>query len=255
MMRRSASLSWPILALLLFSTLIFFGCGSEEKSTVLGPTGEDLEFNPEPLRIGVVGTDWTKTLTPTGGSTPYSYAISLGDLPPGLAYQGASTNLTIEGTPNTAGTYNFTIEVTDKEGEKVLAGFAIIVVEEIDISGTWNYTMTVDYVEGNCGEAVGTSHTHSLTITQTGSEVVFSGFFGQPTSQLTGEILNGALYDVHVSGSYPEGGGTLNGTHQLYVYSPTMMGGVETWSWSDGGSSCSNSTAVVSATRVRKGYH
>lgn len=231
------------------SILLLSGCGSEEKSTVLGPTGETLEFTPVPLRIGVIGTEYEKLLTPTGGTTPYSYDLQ-GSLPPGLSYQGASANLTIQGTPTTEGTYNFIFEVTDREGDKVSANFGLIVVEEINIAGTWNYTMTVDYVEGNCGESVGASRTHSLTITQVGNDVVFSGFFGAPTSQLTGEVLSNLEYDVHVSGSYPEGGGILHGTHQLYVYSPTMMGGVETWSWSDGGSSCSNSTAVVTATRV-----
>ena len=163
------------------SLLLVSGCGSAEKSSVLGPTGETLEFSPAPLRIGVVGTDYEKLLTPTGGTTPYSYDLQ-GSLPPGLSYQGASTNLTIQGTPTTEGAYNFIFEITDKEGDKVSANFGIIVVAEINIAGTWNYTMTVDYVEGDCGETVGTSHTHSLTITQNGSDVVFSGFFGEPIS-------------------------------------------------------------------------
>ncbi len=49
--------------------------------------------------------------SPTGGASPYAYSISAGTLPPGLALNPSTGQ--IVGTPTTAGTYNFTIQITD----------------------------------------------------------------------------------------------------------------------------------------------
>ena len=51
------------------------------------------------------------TLSATGGTSPYTWSIASGSLPPGLslnAQQGV-----ISGTPTTLGNYPFTVQVTD----------------------------------------------------------------------------------------------------------------------------------------------
>lgn len=62
-----------------------------------------------PLPEGLVGASYLQTLTAAGGAAPYSWAITSGALPPGLTLAGAS----ISGKPTTAGTYTFTVQVTD----------------------------------------------------------------------------------------------------------------------------------------------
>ncbi|HJV36058.1 Ig domain-containing protein, partial [Geomonas sp.] len=64
-----------------------------------------------PLPGGTVSSAYSQTLTATGGTTPYSWAVTAGALPAGLSLN-ASTGL-ISGTPTTAGTANFTVTVTD----------------------------------------------------------------------------------------------------------------------------------------------
>ncbi|MBP7797706.1 MAG: IPT/TIG domain-containing protein [Thermoanaerobaculaceae bacterium] len=62
-----------------------------------------------PLPNGTVGAAYSQSLTATGGTTPYTWTISAGALPAGLAITGN----TITGTPTTAGTFSFTLRVRD----------------------------------------------------------------------------------------------------------------------------------------------
>jgi hypothetical protein len=63
-----------------------------------------------PLNPGQTGTFYSQTLSATGGTPPYSWAVANGNLPPGLAL---STGGVLGGTPSLSGTYNFTVQVTD----------------------------------------------------------------------------------------------------------------------------------------------
>src|ERR1700681_2498401 len=62
------------------------------------------------LPNGTVNAAYSATLTASGGTTPYSWSISTGALPAGLAL--ASSTGVISGTPTATGTTNFTVQVT-----------------------------------------------------------------------------------------------------------------------------------------------
>jgi uncharacterized repeat protein (TIGR01451 family) len=72
-------------------------------------TGPALLFAAPPG--GEAGVAYSDQLTVTGGTSPFTWSVSSGTLPPGLTL-GASTGL-LAGTPTTGGTYNFTVKVTD----------------------------------------------------------------------------------------------------------------------------------------------
>lgn len=61
------------------------------------------------LPDGTVGTVYSTTLTATGGTSPYTWALTSGSLPSGLILSGDS----IIGTPTTAATSLFEVTVTD----------------------------------------------------------------------------------------------------------------------------------------------
>src|SRR6185503_5957140 len=75
---------------------------------------ETIVINPAPLTItgtlpgGTVGSGYTGTITPSGGTGPYTCSIT-GTLPPGLILTGC----TISGTPTTPGSSPITVTVTD----------------------------------------------------------------------------------------------------------------------------------------------
>jgi hypothetical protein len=57
------------------------------------------------------GVAYTATLSASGGTTPYSWSVSSGSLPVGLALAGATG--IISGTPTSTGTSTFTVRVSD----------------------------------------------------------------------------------------------------------------------------------------------
>jgi hypothetical protein len=69
---------------------------------------------PATLPDATAGAPYSFTLAAAGGQAPYSWQLTGGALPDGLSLNGASG--TIGGTPTAAGTFNFTVEVTDATG-------------------------------------------------------------------------------------------------------------------------------------------
>ena len=61
------------------------------------------------LPSGTVGQTYSASLSVTGGTAPYAWSISAGSLPAGVALSNAGT---ISGSPNSSGTFSFTVKVT-----------------------------------------------------------------------------------------------------------------------------------------------
>jgi sugar lactone lactonase YvrE len=59
---------------------------------------------------GTVGTAYSATLTASGGTMPYAFAITSGALPGGITL---STGGVLSGTPSASGTFTFTVTATD----------------------------------------------------------------------------------------------------------------------------------------------
>src|SRR5690625_1312358 len=75
--------------------------------TVAAPT---IIIAPATLPDGTTGTPYSQALSANGGIAPYSYAVTAGSLPAGLALSSAGI---LSGNPSAAGTSNFAITATD----------------------------------------------------------------------------------------------------------------------------------------------
>ena len=71
------------------------------------------------------GAPYSHTLTASGGAAPYSWSVTAGALPPGLALDPASG--VIAGTPSGAGAFEFTVLLRDAAGLAASATQAIAV--------------------------------------------------------------------------------------------------------------------------------
>ena len=64
---------------------------------------------------GIVGQSYLQNFFLSGGVAPFAASIAAGQLPPGLKLS-SSPPISITGTPTTAGTFTFTVRVTDSNG-------------------------------------------------------------------------------------------------------------------------------------------
>jgi uncharacterized repeat protein (TIGR03803 family) len=60
---------------------------------------------------GTVGSTYSAPLSASGGTAPFTWSISSGNLPPGLTLN--ANDGTISGTPTTSGQYSFVVKVSD----------------------------------------------------------------------------------------------------------------------------------------------
>jgi glucose/arabinose dehydrogenase len=74
------------------------------------------------LPAGRSNSAYAATLQATGGTPPYTFAITAGSLPSGLALSGA----TLTGTPSQPGTFSITLEATDAAARKIAKAFNLI---------------------------------------------------------------------------------------------------------------------------------
>jgi hypothetical protein len=81
--------------------------GSRTGLVILSP----LTITTTTLADATAGVPYSQTVAASGGSTPYTFSILVGSLPAGLAITPGTGE--ISGTANTAGTSNFTVQVSD----------------------------------------------------------------------------------------------------------------------------------------------
>jgi hypothetical protein len=74
-------------------------------------SGSGLSISTTQLPGGTQNTAYGSGLAASGGTTPYTWSVTAGQLPPGLSLQASSGM--ISGTPTSPGTFTFTVAVRD----------------------------------------------------------------------------------------------------------------------------------------------
>jgi hypothetical protein len=89
---------------------------------------------------GTVGQADSKLFYLVGGAAPYTWSLASGQFPPGLHLQTFSdprdANDELAGTPTTAGTYTFTMRLTDYNGQQATQRFTFIIEPPLQITTT-----------------------------------------------------------------------------------------------------------------------
>jgi len=93
------------------------------------------------LPPAMAGGAYTWDFSLSGGAAPYTWSVASGSLPPGLALTSpyatsGDNNSQLSGTPTTAGTYPFTIRVSDYDGQQATQQFSLTVAPPLQITPT-----------------------------------------------------------------------------------------------------------------------
>jgi len=121
----------------LLSALSLAGCGGGSDTTTVFPTPAPV-ITTAVLPDGTVGVAYSATLAVTGGAMPFTFSVSAGTLPAGLMLNTSTGAIT--GTPTTAETRMFTIQLRDNQGRTfsrdytVRIGNAVAVVELVSVA-------------------------------------------------------------------------------------------------------------------------
>ena len=88
-----------------------------------------ISLAPSTLANATAGTPYSASVTASGGTSPYAFAVTAGSLPAGVTLSASGA---LAGTPTATGTFNFTVTATDSS-----TGTG-------PFTGTQAYTLTVD---------------------------------------------------------------------------------------------------------------
>jgi uncharacterized protein (TIGR03437 family) len=120
------------------------------------------------LPPGTVGVAYGESLSAIAGTPPYQWNVTEGNLPPGITLTNAAASAALlAGSPSAAGTYTFSVQVTDSANANVTRQFTV-------------------------------------TINPPGSVFVYSGGVVNAASYLGGSVAPGEMVTIFGSGTGPD---------------------------------------------------
>jgi len=169
--------------------------GSKALSLTVQPA---LAIGNASLPDGYATRPYSATVSAVGGLAPYSFAVTSGALPPGLSLSSGGA---FSGTPGAAGTFSFSVTVTDQNATTATGSLTITVYPLPAVTGS--------YPDGYVTQA------YSGTTNGTGGKLPY-------TFSVTSGSLPGGLVLDPATGAVS---GTASGTTQTFVLTLTDANG------------------------------
>src|SRR5690606_24595561 len=173
-------------------------------NVAIAPATSPITISPATLPAPAVGTAYSQQLGASGGTAPYGFAVTGGNLPPGLGLVGD----TINGTPVQAGGYNATITVADDTGATAVKAYSFSIPNP-DPSIT---------IAPPPGADVGAAYSYDLNANTTGALAPYT--FTIDSGTLPPGL---ALVGTTITGT-PTAAGTFNFAVDLRDSSPNLSG-------------------------------
>jgi Tol biopolymer transport system component len=151
---------------------------------------------PSSLPNGTAGAAYDQTITPAGGSAPYTFTAS-GGLPPGLGLDAAGR---LAGTPSASGTFNFNVTTTD--------GFGC--------SGAATYALTINPAPTPTPTPAPTPESCNVALAAHGATATASSQFGFPGHPSGFYPAGGVIDGEHDGNNWGAGGAWNDATNEVY---------------------------------------
>jgi len=97
-----------------FTVLVTDTAGATASKSFTLTVAKPVAVSTTTLPSGLVGHSYRASVAGTGGIPPYAWSRISGTKPPGLTFSASGV---WSGTPTKAGSYSFTVRVTDKDGK------------------------------------------------------------------------------------------------------------------------------------------
>jgi len=124
-----------------------------------------ITVSPSSLPNGTAGSPYSQTVSATGGAGGFTFSVSSGALPAGLALSGSTGVLS--GTPSSAGSSSFTIAATDSNGATGSQAYSVTINAPIAVNPP-----------NLPGGTVGTPYNQTVTATGGNGSYTFSASVG-----------------------------------------------------------------------------
>ncbi|MGH7969084.1 MAG: putative Ig domain-containing protein, partial [Limisphaerales bacterium] len=141
----------------------FYGAtGSVVLNLVVNPATQLTITTGSPLPTGTLGAGYSQTLGASGGTAPYSWSVTSGSLPAGTTLSSTGA---LSGTPTTAGTSSFTVQVLDSASHSATQSYSLTIN-----SNSQNLTITT----GSPLPSVTAGTSYSQTLSASGGTTPYS---------------------------------------------------------------------------------
>lgn len=199
------------------------GSYAEVKSVTLQVVAPPtISISPSTVPGATVAVAYSQTLSASGGTAPYGFAITAGTLPAGLSLNTSTGTLT--GTPSAAGTFNFTVTATDANSFTGSRAYTLVVAAPtIVIAPTTlpNGTVATAYSQGV--SASGGIATYSYTIT---AGALPAGLTLSSTGSLSGTPTAGGTFNFTLTATDSSTGAgaphTGSRAYSMSISAPTI---------------------------------
>lgn len=166
---------------------------------------------PSSLPNGTLGFAYTSNVTASGGTAPYSFAVTAGAVPAGLTL---NSNGTLGGTPTASGSFNFSIRATDANGCTGSQSYSVL-INALTISG-----QVTRGGNGFSGVTMTLSGGQSgLTVTDGNGNYSFGNIAGNANYTVTPSRTNYTFAPANATFSSIQGNGTADFAGTLLTYS------------------------------------
>jgi hypothetical protein len=224
--------------------------GSTNTTTTSTSSGTTTSSQPQAsltvsnsLPSGTVGANYSATIAVTGGTAPYNFVATSGNIPQGLTL-AASTG-TISGTPSASGTASFTISVSDSTGISGQQSFQVAVsnapaaqapasqpssgttLSNIQHSAGWlSYGQQgPNYVDCSPSPCDGITYWMGQNISNPSTDGQASGFSVGGTSPFSDALFTNHLIGQGSTQNLPDNNQTLIPTLHDFTYDVYFYGG------------------------------